>query len=391
MKYIKIFENEHDYQTFISTVDYKIPNVSYILDSKNVKYTPRLAPLPYLTIEALEDELTTQLSVSDCEYSLDGKTWIDLPANTETPKIKTGKKLYFKKILSNSNSSIGTFTISKKFKLSGNCNSMIFGDNAKEKLDITGYNNIFSGLFSNCNSLIEVSSNFLPATTLANSCYSGMFAGCTSLTTAPDLPAINLSDTCYSGMFADCTSLTTAPELPATNLSDTCYESMFQNCSALTTAPDLPATNLTNYCYMNMFAGCTSLSISPKTLGENVSNSCCYRMFRDCTSLETAPELPATTLAESCYLYMFQNCSALTTAPELPATKLVSNCYGYMFINCTNLKYIKALFTTTPSSSYTGYWVSNVGGNGTFVKNAAATWNVTGNNGVPSGWTVETV
>ena len=110
MKYIKIFKNENDYNSFISTVDYETPNVSIILDTKDIKYNPRLAPLQYLTIESLEDELTVQLSNSNCQYSLDCKTWIDLPANTETPKIKSGEKLYFKKE-TQTVSSIGTFTI----------------------------------------------------------------------------------------------------------------------------------------------------------------------------------------------------------------------------------------------------------------------------------------
>lgn len=74
----------------------------------------------------------------------------------------------------------------------------------------------------------------------------------------------------------------------------------------------------------------------------------------------------------------------------LPATTLAVGCYSEMFSGCTNLSYIKAMFTTTPGNSYTYNWVNNVKGTGTFVKNSAATWNVTGNNGVPTGWTVET-
>jgi hypothetical protein len=61
-----------------------------------------------------------------------------------------------------------------------------------------------------------------------------------------------------------------------------------------------------------------------------------------------------------------------------------------MFRNCTNLNYIKAMFTTTPSLTYTMSWVEGVASNGTFIKNAAAEWNVTGFQGVPVGWTVET-
>lgn len=100
--------------------------------------------------------------------------------------------------------------------------------------------------------------------------------------------------------------------------------------------------------------------------------------------------LPATTLAVYCYSGMFKGCTGLTSAPELPATTLASNCYNGMFNGCTNLAYIKAMFTTTPGGSYTNDWVKNVKGTGTFVKNSAATWNVTGNSGVPTGWTVET-
>ena len=46
-----------------------------------------------------------------------------------------------------------------------------------------------------------------------------------------------------------------------------------------------------------------------------------------------------------------------------------------MFYGCTSLNYIKAMFTTTPSTTYTQNWVQNV---------------ATGVHGVPSGWTVQT-
>ena len=74
----------------------------------------------------------------------------------------------------------------------------------------------------------------------------------------------------------------------------------------------------------------------------------------------------------------------------LPATTLAVYCYGYMFSGCTGLGRIKAMFLTTPSSSYTDSWVSNVKATGVFIKNSAATWDVTGNNGIPAGWTVQT-
>ena len=48
------------------------------------------------------------------------------------------------------------------------------------------------------------------------------------------------------------------------------------------------------------------------------------------------------------------------------------------------------MFKTTPSTAYTNSWVRGVASSGTFVKNVAATWNVTGVHGIPEGWTVET-
>ena len=147
----------------------------------------------------------------------------------------------------------------------------------------------------------------------------------------------------------------------------TSFDYFFSGDLNLINAKDLilPATTLNDYCY--------------------------YCMFQNCTSLTAAPELPATTLTEGCYEQMFNGCTSLTTAPELPATTLVNYCYHYMFNDCTNLNYIKAMFTTEPVSrlNYTTMWVYGVSPTGTFVKNSAATWNVTGASGIPRGWTVE--
>ena len=222
-------------------------------------------------------------------------------------------------------------------------------------------------------------------------CFYSLFRNCYSLTTAPELPATTLADHCYYDMFVGCTSLTTAPDLPATTLASYCYSCMFQQCTSLTTAPELPATTLADYCYGNMFSNCTSLTTAPDLPATTLANSCYYTMFIRCTGLTTVPdELPATTLANFCYGSMFCDCTSLTTAPELPATTLADYCYSSMFSGCSNLNYIKALFTTTPSSSssYTNNWVSGVAATGTFVKSSSASWDVSGTSGVPSGWTV---
>lgn len=115
-------------------------------------------------------------------------------------------------------------------------------------------------------------------------------------------------------------------------------------------------------------------------------------LFKNCRGVVDASNLilPATTLVESCYQYMFSDCTSLTTAPELPATTLAKYCYSSMFMGCSKLKYIKMLATDISADYCLHYWVNGVSNTGTFVKNKDATWNVTGDDGIPSRWTVQT-
>ena len=340
-KFIKKFENHSSYSAFTRTEKFIKPNVSLCVQENEVHYNPYVHDYSqdYLTFKALEDG-TFQLSTNAVSYSLDnGETWTSLAAATSTPTVTAGSKIMWKGTLSpTTNKGIGTFSSTAQFDVEGNPMSLLYGDDFAGQNDLTGKNYAFSKLFNNCSKLINVEKMSLPATTLASYCYSYMFKGCTSLTTAPELPATTLAGSCYYGMFKGCTGLTTAPELPATTLAGSCYS----------------------------------------------------YMFNDCTGLTTAPELPATTLANYCYWYMFNGCTGLTTAPELPATTLADNCYDTMFSGCTSLNYIKAMFTTEPNITYTSNWVSGVASTGTFVKNSAAQWNVTGVNGIPTNWTVET-
>ena len=304
----------------------------------------------YLTIEVLEDGLTASLSTNACEYCVDGDgNWKTLAANTATEAINTGQTLCFRgELTPNSSDGIGTFTISKKCNLKGNCMSLLFGDNAANNYSLSGKNYAFCELFQNCTNVVNVSSNFLPATTLTYFCYQRMFNGCTSLTTAPELPATTLTDYCYYAMFAGCTNLTTTPELLATTLATCCYDRMFANCTNLTTAPELPATILKSSCYQYMFYNCTSLTAAPELPATTLAASCYRYMFSGCTNLTTAPELPATKLAIDCYSYMFYGCTSLTTAPTaLPATTLAASCYNSMFYNCTSLTTAPELPATT--------------------------------------------
>ena len=126
-----------------------------------------------------------------------------------------------------------------------------------------------------------------------------------------------------------------------------------------------------------------SLLILPAT---TLVHRCYASMFDSCTSLIAAPVLPATTLGTQCYSSMFMKCSNLVTAPDLLVTTAGDlSCYYGMFSKCTKLTYIKCLLET-PGSNTTA-WTYLINTEGTFVKNPNATW-ATGNNGVPSKWTI---
>ena len=318
----------------------------------------------YLTIQALENNLTVKLVSNDCEYCVNGDgNWKSLKSGENTESIAIGQLLSFRgNITPTSTKGVGTFEVSKQFNLKGDCKSMLFGDSAKNNRSLSSKPYAFYQLFKNCTTLVNCVSNPLNASELSDSCYKSMFEGCINLKTAPELPATTLADNCYCRMFYGCTSLTTAPELPATTLVINCYSDMFVDCTSLTIAPELPATTLADNCYCRMFYGCTSLT--------------------------TAPELPATTLEYRCYYYMFYGCTSLTTAPELPTTAITDYCYYGMFYNCTNLKYIKMLATDISAPNCLTQWVYNVAPSGLFIKNPNNNSLTTGADGIPIGWSI---
>lgn len=159
----------------------------------------------YLTFVALEDGLTINHN-QVLEYCIDGDdNWKVLLPATNSESINSGQMLSVRaNFINNQQGRMNSFFITKRCNLTGNCMSVILGDNAKlnkfEKYDL-------SYLFENCINIESVSSNFLPATTLIPDCYSHMFYGCTSLTTAPELPATTLKHSCYQNMFQGCTKL----------------------------------------------------------------------------------------------------------------------------------------------------------------------------------------
>ena len=299
----------------------------------------------YFTIESLEDGNQIGITRDDrpsISISTDKQTWTTVTPNANPTyfiTLNAGEKVYIKG--SNEKYYVddvyGYFTSTGNFNVYGNIMSLLYEDNFQNQTTLLS-SYTFGDLFYNADKLISAEHLVLPATTLAGRCYQYMFYGCTNLTTAPELPATILTSYCYSSMFGHCSSLTKAPELPAIYLAENCY----------------------------------------------------YFMFSGCSSLTKAPELPATDLQWSCYEKMFMHCTSLTKAPELPATYLPYYCYSQMFNDCSSLNYIKMLATDVSASGCLSWWVRDIAPSGTFVKDASATL-PTGDDGIPNGWTVETV
>ena len=330
----------------------------------------------YLTIEALQDNTSVcwrcskAAAVKTIEYSTDMSTWTEASSvfnylSGEICVLNTGDKVYLRgdnSAISTSTSNYCFFTFDKNVKVYGNIMSLLSSSDYVNADSVSSYG--FTWLFRYCTTLVDASGLVFPANNLSEYCYYLMFEGCSSLIQGPqELPAMSLGNYCYDSMFIKCSSLISAPDISATVFTTGCCSAMFSECTNLVNVPDLHATTL--------------------------AFDCCNAMFDRCISLKNAPALPATTLASGCYSNMFNTCTSLEQAPVLPAMSLISNCYLRMFYGCSSLNYVKAGFTTTPSNSYTQEWLSGVSPTGSFVKNASASWDVTGTNGVPSGWTVQ--
>lgn len=245
----------------------------------------------YMTIEALEDGLTAKLSLNACEYSTDAINWTSLESDTYTEPINTGEKIYFKgNITPVTNQGVGTFTINKRCNLKGNCNSLLFGDNAATNTSLIGKDSAFHYMFKNCSTIVSVSEDFLPSTDLANSCYMNMFQNCTSLTNTPKLPATTLYQYCYANMFSGCISLKTSIAFD-----------LFNSSNMVTTAP---------WCCGYMFQGCTSLKTGRTPycvsgLAINKTSNCFNSMFRGCSAMNHIDALfPASMRSSSCQYWV---------------------------------------------------------------------------------------
>ena len=357
MKYLRKFDSVSDMETAIANTEVDFVGLAYNNGTPELNIVVATPPVPDYTkpfyIEDLSGGVNTIEIIKDyssaptlaMEKSIDGETWESM-GSTSTTAI--------------------TATIPANGKLYLRCNTVSWHNDwvSKNTIKIT----------NTCN----VGGNIMSLT------YGSSFTG--------EQTTFKLGSTyTFADLLRDNTHIISAGNLllPPTTLVGYCYEMMFSGCTALTTAPELPATTVNTDSYLSMFAGCTSLTKAPSILPiTTMGHQSCMNMFRNCTSLTTAPILPAITLYQGCYGSMFRGCTSLTKAPELPATTLVKSCYSSMFQDCINLNYIKCLATDISAENCTTDWVNGVAATGTFVKDPNMSSWTTGNNGIPSGWTV---
>lgn len=327
---LRVFQTEAQYNNAKNSFEY--PTVAYVKTGNMVKYMkdPSVYVKQYLTFEALETGTFSLNIPSDVTSSL---------MTSVSYSIDNGETWVTTQV-NNTNQTITTPTITAGNKVlwKGIGTKLSTSTSNIQHFESTCKFNVYGNIMSLLYGDDFINNSELPNNTTYT--FARLFGGC-NIVRADNLmlPAKIMKYCCYANMFMNCAFLTHAPYLPATTMAEWCYQALFQYCYALTNVQSI---------------------------------------------------LPATTLVQGCYLYMFYECDSLITAPILPALTLVSRCYEYMFTNCNNLNYIKAMFTTTPASSYTLNWVNGLQSTGTFVKNSAASWTTTGANGVPSGWTVQT-
>lgn len=174
----------------------------------------------------------------------------------------------------------------------------------------------------------------------------------------------------------------------------TCQFNLYGNIMSLINSTDFEDldTLTGSYNFARMFYNVTGIrSIENFYLPATGLTVGCYRsLFDTCTGITDASMLvlPATTLKQQCYNNLLTHCKELTKAPTLSASTLTTECYGGAFNDCPKLTYMKCLATSNiNTNSSTISWMRSVGSGGTFVKKRGVSW-PSGENGIPSGWTV---
>ena len=178
-------------------------------------------------------------------------------------------------------------------------------------------------------------------------------------------------------MFDGCENLTSIPRLnDLTTLGIGCFEYMFANCKNLyDKVSDYVANNVT----LSGYAGKILKLKRAQTGYVSSLDMYYYTIFNS----------NITTVPVDCCKGMFKGCKRLKYGPVIQNISPGAGAYEEMFYNCYNLKVLRYERTSAPTASQFSDWVKNVSNSGTFSR--ASSWNISyGDNGVPTGWTVQT-
>ena len=302
MIYLKEFDSHSSYESELNVggVDFKIPNVSYCKDVKDVHFNP------YNLIKFYVGKITTPQTLkiyTDSSTFVDvtvseGNKWYSylLPKDKGLYKISgdTVKKVVVKADINGGLTIIPNSTVEASFKGSNTSNVTDMGGmfdycDGLTSLDLTNFDtsnvtNMFI-MFSNCSGLksLDVSNfNTSNVTNMGN-----MFFYCSSLTSL-DVSNFDTSNVTYMGsMFEGCASLTSldVSNFDTSNVTSMGY--MFYSCSGLTslTLSSFDTSNVTSMSYM--FTRCASLEELDLS-GWNTSKvTYMDSMFNGCSKLRT--------------------------------------------------------------------------------------------------------
>ena len=294
---------------------------------------------PYLCFQALESNFSVCLGGDFhehvCQYSFNRKDWFNLPARTYTPAIGILQKVYFRANLTavptnaaspNGTHSIGKFSTTKKFRLSGNPTSMLHGmDWTVDNFDTSVSNYGLAYLFQYAKA-VSVSKDFFKFKSNSfRSCYF-MFDNNDYLKESIIIDNIGtLGNGAFCGVFYDChideITITNA-NLSVQGFSRAFYSTNIKKIS-------LPAT----YIY---YAAYTSICESCANLEEVFINGRRLQIYDN----------PSYT-------------DHLTAA----------------FLNCSKLSRVTYLVTDPFAEKYTNNWLTGVAENGVIILSKFITWN----------------
>ena len=314
MKFLRKFNEHTSYEAEVNVGgDFKIPNVSYCKDVKDVHFNPYNLIKFYVgnitgttpqTVSIYTDETNhVDFKVSEGE----GNKWYSylLPKDKGLYKIEGGsvKKVVVKADINfqqtgnhpgNIINFIPSSTVEASFKGSNTTNvtniSFMFSDIKNlTSLDLSNFNTSsvtnMSNIFSTCSNLTSLdlrNFNTSNVTIMTN-----MFGSCKSLTSL-DLSNFDTSKVTDMGsMFNSCSGLTSL-DLSNFNTSNvTNMNGMFNRCGKLTSL-DLRNFNISKVTGMgSMFDSCsglTSLNLSKWDISEGTIIT---NMFRECNALKT--------------------------------------------------------------------------------------------------------